>query len=68
MFEVSQWISENLEFDRLYFYGKDRPIHLSFSESPTQQVTVMKRGGKAQKLLPRSYSVDNFLDLQTTPI
>jgi len=68
MFEVSQWIAENLEFDRLYFYGKDRPIHLSFSESPTQQVTVMKRGGKAQKLLPRSYSVDNFLDLQTTPI
>ncbi|TBW50372.1 DNA phosphorothioation-associated putative methyltransferase [Marinobacter halodurans] len=68
MLEVSQWIAENLEFDRLYFYGKDRPIHLSFSESPTQQVTVMTRSGKAQKLLPRSYSVDNFLESQTTHI
>ena len=67
MFEVSQWIAENLEFDRLYFYGKDRPIHLSFSESPTQQVTVMTRGGKAKKLLPRSYSREKFLELKTTP-
>jgi DNA phosphorothioation-associated putative methyltransferase len=68
MFEVCQWIAENLEVDRLYFYGKDRPIHLSFSESPNQQVTVMTRGGKAKKLLPRSYSREKFLELQTTPI
>ncbi|MBW7469718.1 DNA phosphorothioation-associated putative methyltransferase [Marinobacter sp. F4218] len=68
MFEVSQWIAENLEFDRLYFYGKDRPIHLSFSESPTHQVTIMTRGGMTKKLLPRSYSRDKFLELQTTPI
>lgn len=52
MFEVSQWIAENLEFDRLYFYGKNRPIHLSFSESPTQQVTVMTRVGKAKSSSP----------------
>jgi hypothetical protein len=68
MFGVSQWIAENLEFDRLYFYGMDRPIHLSFSDSPAQQVTIMRRSGKAKKLMPRSYSLDKFLELETTQI
>lgn len=26
---IAQYITESLPFDRLYFYGKDRPIHLS---------------------------------------
>lgn len=42
MFEVAQWVASNTTFDRLYFYGKDRPIHVSFSESPVSQVTVMR--------------------------
>lgn len=29
MDEVAHYICEHLEFDRLYFYGKDRPIHIS---------------------------------------
>ncbi len=68
MFEVSQWIADNLEFDRLYFYDANRPIHLSFSASPAKQVTVMKPRGKTQKLIPRSYSSDKFLELKLPPI
>ena len=30
MREVADWISENSPFDRLYFYGEDRPIHVSY--------------------------------------
>jgi hypothetical protein len=30
MQEVVDWIIENLPFDRLYFYGAHRPIHVSF--------------------------------------
>ena len=30
MREVAIWIIANLPFDRLYFYGKARPIHVSF--------------------------------------
>lgn len=30
MREVADWISKNTLFDRLYFYGDDRPIHVSF--------------------------------------
>ena len=29
--EVTRWIIENLEFDSLYFYGCDRPIHVSYA-------------------------------------
>jgi len=30
MREVADWVSENTPFDRLYFYGEDRPIHVSY--------------------------------------
>ncbi len=29
--KVTRWIIENLEFDSLYFYGCDRPIHVSYA-------------------------------------
>lgn len=31
---VTQFICQQLSFDKLYFYGRDRPIHLSVSEQP----------------------------------
>jgi DNA phosphorothioation-associated putative methyltransferase len=30
MREVADWIAGNTPFDRLYFYGEDRPIHVSY--------------------------------------
>jgi hypothetical protein len=30
MLAVAQWVAENTPFDRLYFYEKDRPIHVSY--------------------------------------
>jgi hypothetical protein len=34
MAEVARWIMNNLSFDRLYFYGADRPIHVSYCCKP----------------------------------
>ena len=68
MFEVSQWISANLEFDRLYYYGQDRPIHLSFSKSPAKQVSVMRHCETTNKLIPRSYTFNTFVALEYSPI
>jgi DNA phosphorothioation-associated putative methyltransferase len=34
MREVADWIAENTPFDRLYFYGNNRPIHVSYSAEP----------------------------------
>ncbi|WP_105133623.1 DNA phosphorothioation-associated putative methyltransferase [Burkholderia sp. BE12] len=38
---VVEWIIGNVKFDRLYFYDRDRPIHISYSSTPTRQVVDM---------------------------
>jgi hypothetical protein len=30
MLEVAEWIAAHLQFDRLYYYGTTRPLHVSF--------------------------------------
>ena len=54
MKEVANWIIENLPFDRLYFYGADRPIHLSFSPNLSREAFSLShtRNGR---LIPRPY-------------
>jgi DNA phosphorothioation-associated putative methyltransferase len=54
MRDVADWIISNLTFDRLYFYGPGRPIHVSFSETPSQQAFSMVRTASG-RLMPRSY-------------
>ncbi|WOB11323.1 DNA phosphorothioation-associated putative methyltransferase [Piscinibacter gummiphilus] len=54
MEEVAEWIITNLPFDRLYFYGKDKPIHLSYSPSELREATEM-RAGPSGRLVPRRY-------------
>ena len=40
--EVGAFIVENTPFDRLYFYGDDRPLHVSVGPSNLKVITVMK--------------------------
>lgn len=54
MKEVADWIIANLPFDRLYFYGSDRPIHLSYSPNAAGQATTMSRT-KSGRLVPRPF-------------
>jgi DNA phosphorothioation-associated putative methyltransferase len=41
MEEVARWVAANTPFDRLYFYGADRPIHVSYSNTPARQFVRM---------------------------
>ena len=54
MKEVADWIIANLPFDRLYFYGSDRPIHLSHSPNAAGQAITMSPT-KSGRLVPRPY-------------
>lgn len=54
MREVADWIIANLPFDRLYFYGDDRPIHLSFGPQNSRAAYAMQRGASGV-LVPRRY-------------
>jgi len=65
MLEVAQWIVANTPFDRLYFYGDDRPVHVSYGPQCNGQVVRMVVG-KSGRLLPRVVSVDKFLDLMSS--
>ncbi len=54
MREVANWIIANLSFDRLYFYGSARPIHVSFAPEPAGAAYTMQRGPSG-RLIPRPF-------------
>jgi DNA phosphorothioation-associated putative methyltransferase len=52
MLEVVKWISQSLNFDRMYFYGTDRPIHVSYSDKPAGENSSINTTS-SRRLLPR---------------
>ncbi len=61
MLEVAQWIVEHLPFDRLYFYGADRPIHVSYGPEMTGQIVVMRKqnGRQIPKVIEKTTLVSH---------
>jgi len=55
MLEVAKWIVANTPFDRLYFYGDDRPIHVSYGPEHSRRVIWM-RCTAFGKILPQRVS------------
>jgi hypothetical protein len=62
MLEVAQWIVANAPFDRLYFYGDDMPIHVSYGPEHARQIVRMA-AGQSGRLIPRVTSQTEFLSL-----
>jgi hypothetical protein len=60
MLEVAQWVAANTPFDRLYFYGADKPIHVSYGPEHSRQVVTMLPGPSG-RLVPRVITVEAFL-------
>lgn len=60
MAAVADWIIEFLPFDRLYFYGSDKPLHISYSHKGEKKAyrMVLSEGGR---LMPRPYPIPNRL-------
>ena len=54
MKEVADWIVRSLPFDRLYYYGPARPIHVSYGPAPAGEAfsMVLSRTGR---LMPRLF-------------
>lgn len=42
MDEVALWIASNLEFDAMYYYGQDRPLHISWGPAARKMIVLMK--------------------------
>jgi DNA phosphorothioation-associated putative methyltransferase len=62
MLEVAQWIVEHCKFDRLYFYGDDRPLHVSTGPERNRSVVIMKLR-KDGKEGPHKIANEQFLKL-----
>jgi hypothetical protein len=43
---VADWIIDNLPFDRLYFYGDDRPLHVSYGPDGKRDAFEVRRTAK----------------------
>jgi len=61
MLEVAQWVVQNTHFDRLYFYGNDKPIHISIGPEQKSEIVLMKPG-KA-RLIPSVVNKNKFLQI-----
>lgn len=42
MDEVTSWVVHNLDFDALYYYGRDRALHLSLGPKMRRMVVLMR--------------------------
>jgi len=52
MREVAEWLVDHTPFDRMYFYGSDRPIHVSYSATPSREAYEMSETASG-RLIPR---------------
>lgn len=57
---VAKWIVSNLPFDRLYFYGKNRPIHISIAPENSHAVTLLEKSPTGRRI-PKNIKIDPFL-------
>lgn len=58
MLEVIKWIKTNLIFDRLYYYGHDRPIHISYSPENKGEIFELYRTESGRLMPKRLHIVD----------
>jgi DNA phosphorothioation-associated putative methyltransferase len=55
MREVADWIAMNTPFDRLYFYGNNRPLHVSYGpEQKRQYIDLVADSGRQ---MPRKHQL-----------
>jgi hypothetical protein len=57
MREVAEWVYKNTKVDRVYFYGQENPIHVSFSNNRAHQFVEML-AGKNGRRTPRVVRID----------
>ena len=57
--EVALFVAEETAFDRIYFYGPDRPVHVSVGPEGTRQIVRMVAGPSGRRV-PRIVTAGFF--------
>ncbi|MBK4717535.1 DNA phosphorothioation-associated putative methyltransferase [Azospirillum sp. YIM DDC1] len=53
MLEVARWVAANIPFDRLYFYGRNRPIHISYGPEAKREAYEMVQVPVGRRMMPK---------------
>jgi len=61
--EVAQWVVSNTPFDRLYFFGSDRPIHVSVGPDNSRAIVLIREYGAERRRIPQRIKEHKFLSL-----
>ena len=56
--KLADWISANIPFDRLYYYGSEKSIHVSYTNAGKRLKYLMASNDRTGRLIPRK--VRNF--------
>ena len=59
MFEVAKWVAANTPFDRIYYYGNNRPIHVSYGPENKRHFFEMIQVPNGRKM-PKRLKVVTF--------
>ena len=59
---VAKWVVTYCDFDRLYYFGPDRPLHVSAGPDESRQVVVLRLIADGRRM-PSVHSRDRFLAL-----
>ena len=57
---LAKWIISNLSFDRLYFYSKNRPIHISIGPEYNCAITMLEQS-PSERRIPKNIKKEQFL-------
>jgi len=57
---LAQWIVSHLKYDSLYFYGKNRPIHISIGPENKEAITLLEKSPTGRRI-PKNIKTDKFL-------
>ena len=61
---IGAWLVKNLNFDRLYFYGGEKPIHVSYNINNLGKVVLLKKINGSNRMIPRQLTHEQFLALE----
>ena len=53
MADVTRFITEHLNFDRIYYYGATRPIHVSVNDLPSRHLQLMSESSSGRRFPSR---------------
>jgi hypothetical protein len=63
MHQVAQYICQRLNFDKLYFYGRSRPIHISVSDESLRHLQLMQQSKNGRRYPGKKAFGENSITL-----